>query len=85
MTDKALLAKYLEHIMDNAELFCEWIQEGRDPWKFLLTALDDVTEKDIEWAQGEMMKINLPFPPNALPENHDSKVVSLKDEPDYDR
>ena len=44
-------AFYLQHILDNAELFSEWVQEGRKPKDFLLTIPSEVTDEDIRWAQ----------------------------------
>lgn len=51
MEDNDKATFYLNHILDNAELFSEWIREGRKAKDFLLTIPSKITYKDIKWAQ----------------------------------
>lgn len=41
----------LEYILNNAELFAEWVNEGKIPRQFLLTMPGHITPEDIDWGQ----------------------------------
>lgn len=42
---------HLEYILNNAELFAEWVNEGKVPRQFLLTMPGHITPEDIDWGQ----------------------------------